>query len=319
MENRDREIISELERFAEERKISFSKIAKNVGIGSSTLSEYKKGTYVGDVEAIREKIVDFLKRHQQKMRRIDFTADTEVKNKIFYAANIIKKYVASNAVEQIVESAKIAYIFGRAGIGKTHALMEWTKQYKGRGVFITAEYGISAVGLIKKIARELKIDYSGSADTVKERIKDAIRFTETIIIIDGEHLKPAIIDIVRSIGDQTGAGIIIAGTEALKSKIYSQRKEYEYLYSRAVVNMSLRDLKIDDIAKIVRNFLKNEVDLYTEAELTKLFSLINMTVKGSARQLSNLLSLASDIANQNMSLKITEDSIKAAITMLVIS
>jgi len=254
------------------------------------------------------------------MRRIDFTADTEVKNKIFYAANIIKKYVASNAVEQIVESAKIAYIFGRAGIGKTHALMEWTKQYKGRGVFITAENGISAVGLIKKIARELKIDYSGSADTVKERIKDAIRFTETIIIIDeGEHLKPAIIDIVRSIGDQTGAGIIIAGTEALKSKIYSQRKEYEYLYSRAVVNMSLRDLKIDDIAKIVRNFLKNEVDLYTEAELTKLFSLINMTVKGSARQLSNLLSLASDIANQNMSLKITEDSIKAAITMLVIS
>ena len=318
MENRDREIRSELERFAEERKISFSKIAKNVGIGSSTLSEYKKGTYVGDVEAIREKIVDFLKRHQQKMRRIDFTADTEVKNKIFYAANIIKKYVASNAVEQIVESAKIAYIFGRAGIGKTHALMEWTKQYKGRGVFITAENGISAVGLIKKIARELKIDYSGSADTVKERIKDAIRFTETIIIIDeGEHLKPAIIDIVRSIGDQTGAGIIIAGTEALK--IYSQRKEYEYLYSRAVVNMSLRDLKIDDIAKIVRNFLKNEVDLYTEAELTKLFSLINMTVKGSARQLSNLLSLASDIANQNMSLKITEDSIKAAITMLVIS
>ena len=83
--------------------------------------------------------------------------------------------------------------------------------------------------------------------------------------------------------------------------------------------MSLRDLKIDDIAKIVRNFLKNEVDLYTETELTKLFSLINMTVKGSARQLSNLLSLASDIANQNMSLKITEDSIKAAITMLVIS
>jgi len=66
-----------------------------------------------------------------------------------------------------------------------------------------------------KKARELKIDYSGSADTVKERIKDAIRFTETIIIIDeGEHLKPAIIDIVRSIGDQTGAGIIIAGTEA---------------------------------------------------------------------------------------------------------
>ena len=254
------------------------------------------------------------------MRRIDFSADTEVRKKVFYAANIIKKYVASNAVEQIIESAKIGLIFGRAGIGKTHALMEWVRQYKGQALLITAENGISAVGLIKKIAKELKLDYSGSADTIKERIKDAIRFTETILIIDeGEHLKASIIDIVRSIADQTGVGILIAGTEGLKSKIYSQRKEYEYLYSRAVVNMTLRDLRLEDVSEIVRKFLKNEIDLYTDVELSKLISLINLNVRGSARQLSNLLSLASDIANQNMSEKIDEQSIKAAVTMLAIN
>lgn len=320
MSNIDKIIIEELERFAEERNMSYTKIAKVMNIGVSTLSEYRKGTYTGDVAGVREKVEDFLQRHQQKMRRIDFSADTEVRKKVFYAANIIKKYVASNAVEQIIESAKIGLIFGRAGIGKTHALMEWVRQYKGQALLITAENGISAVGLIKKIAKELKLDYSGSADTIKERIKDAIRFTETILIIDeGEHLKASIIDIVRSIADQTGVGILIAGTEGLKSKIYSQRKEYEYLYSRAVVNMTLRDLRLEDVSEIVRKFLKNEIDLYTDVELSKLISLINLNVRGSARQLSNLLSLASDIANQNMSEKIDEQSIKAAVTMLAIN
>ena len=219
MSNIDKIIIEELERFAEERNMSYTKIAKVMNIGVSTLSEYRKGTYTGDVAGVREKVEDFLQRHQQKMRRIDFSADTEVRKKVFYAANIIKKYVASNAVEQIIESAKIGLIFGRAGIGKTHALMEWVRQYNGQALLITAENGISAVGLIKKIAKELKLDYSGSADTIKERIKDAIRFTETILIIDeGEHLKASIIDIVRSIADQTGVGILIAGTEGLKSK-----------------------------------------------------------------------------------------------------
>ena len=36
------DIIQELERFSEEKQISFSKIAKGMGIGSSTLSEVRK-------------------------------------------------------------------------------------------------------------------------------------------------------------------------------------------------------------------------------------------------------------------------------------
>ena len=294
-----------------------------MNIGSSTLSEYRKGTYTGDVKALTEKVEAFLERHKKKMRRIDFSVDTEVKKRIFYAAQVIENYVASNVMTQTIDSAKIAYIYGRAGIGKTHALMEWAKQYKGRALFITAETGITVVGLIKKIARELRIDANGNnTESIKQRIKDSVKFTETIIVIDeGEHLKPAIIDIVRSIADQTGVGIIIAGTEALKSKIYSQTKGYEYLYSRAVINMTLRELNIDDVSKIVKKFLKNEIDLYSEKELQEMISYINLTVRGSARQLANLLTLTGHISTNNVSTngKLTLDQIKAAVTMLAIN
>ena len=318
-----KKIIEDLEKFAEENNISYAKIAKAINIGSSTLSEYRKGTYTGDVKALTEKVEAFLERHKKKMRRIDFSVDTEVKKRIFYAAEVIENYVASNVMTQTIDSAKIAYIYGRAGIGKTHALMEWAKQYKGRALFITAETGITVVGLIKKIARELRIDANGNnTESIKQRIKDSVKFTETIIVIDeGEHLKPSIIDIVRSLADQTGVGIIIAGTEALKSKIYSQTKGYEYLYSRAVINMTLRELNIDDVSKIVKKFLKNEIDLYSEKELQEMISYINLTVRGSARQLANLLTLTGHISTNNVSVdgKLTLDQIKAAVTMLAIN
>lgn len=318
-----KKIIEDLEKFAEENNISYAKIAKAINIGSSTLSEFRRGTYTGDVKALTEKVEAFLERHKKKMRRIDFSVDTEVKKRIFYAAEVIENYVASNVMTQTIDSAKIAYIYGRAGIGKTHALMEWAKQYKGRALFITAETGITVVGLIKKIARELRIDANGNnTESIKQRIKDSVKFTETIIVIDeGEHLKPSIIDIVRSLADQTGVGIIIAGTEALKSKIYSQTKGYEYLYSRAVINMTLRELNIDDVSKIVKKFLKNEIDLYSEKELQEMISYINLTVRGSARQLANLLTLTGHISTNNVFAdgKLTLDQIKAAVTMLAIN
>ena len=308
-----------LEIFSEDNNMSFTKIAKAMGVGASTLSEWRKGTYSGDNEAFSEKVSDFLDRHKRKIKRINFSVNTETKKRVFHVLNTIKKYVSSNITEGIIESSKIGYIYGRAGLGKTHALQEWLKTYGGRGVLITAENGISSVGLIKKIAKELKLDTTGSSETLKDRIKDAIKLTETIIIIDeGEHLKANVIDIVRSIADQTGVGVVIAGTEVLKSKILSRKKEYEYLYSRAVVNISLKDLAIDDVTNIVKEFLKNEIELYKETELQTLISYINIVVRGSARNLANVLTSSYEIALQNNSLKIEKKYIDAALSTLAL-
>jgi len=313
------ELRARLEIFSEENNMSYTKIAKAMGVGSSTLSEWRKETYTGDNEAFSKKVEDFLNRHKRKIKRINFSVNTEVKKRVFHVLNTIKKYVSSNITEGIIESAKIGYIYGRAGLGKTHALQEWLKTYGGRGVLITAENGISSVGLIKKLARELKLDTSGSSETLKDRIKDAVKLTETIIIIDeGEHLKANVIDIIRSIADQTGVGVVIAGTEVLKSKILSRKKEYEYLSSRAVVNITLKDLAINDVSNIVKEFLKSEIELYKESELQTLISYINIQTRGSARNLANILTSSYEIALQNNSLKIEKKYIDAALSTLAL-
>ncbi|MGL5460621.1 MAG: AAA family ATPase, partial [Cetobacterium sp.] len=67
----------------------------------------------------------------------------------------------------------------------------------------------------------------------------------------------------------------------------------------------------------------SDVELYDESKLSSLINLISTTVKGSARQLNNLLTLASDIASrpENVALTdglITEAHIKAATKLLFI-
>lgn len=90
------------------------------------------------------------------------------------------------------------------------------------------------------------------------------------------------------------------------------------MYSRAVVNISLKDLAIDDVSNIVKEFLKNEIELYKETELQTLISYINIVVRGSARNLANVLTSSYEIALQNNSLKIEKKYIDAALSTLAL-
>lgn len=319
------ELMLALEQFSQERGMSYSKIAKAMGIGASTLSEIRSGKYNGETETIYTKIRAFLNRHEEKMKRINFIADTDVKKKIYYSIDLIKKYVSSNVREELLESAKIAYIIGRAGIGKTKALQEYAKDYEAKIIFITAENSDTISTIVRKIALRLKLATTGHTATIRENIKNKLLFTETIIIIDeGENLPPKVIDAVRSIADQTGVGLVVAGTEDLKHKLMTQSGAYEYLYSRAVIWMQLQDLSLKDVSLITRTFLGTDEILYEEKKLTAMIEYINKIVRGSARQLNNLLSMSTVIANYPDNLEktkglLTLDYIKAAVTMMAVA
>lgn len=298
--NRRETVIAKLDKFVQEKRISYNKVATMLSIGSSTLSEVRKGTYKGQMDEYLNKIEDLIERHQAKMKRITFSVDTEVKRKVFFAINQISKYVASNAANEILSSAKIGYIIGRAGIGKTHALQEYKKLYGAQTLFITAENGDNATVVMKKIAKELKMGEKKQLYALKEEIKSRLRFTETILIVDeSKHLTAKVIDNIRSIADQTGIGLILAGTEKLRQKVTGYKAEYEYLYSRAAIWMLLSELKMADVDLIFRKFIGEDIDLYKEDDIVKMTTYLHKECKGSARILENLLGMVSSLVNEN--------------------
>lgn len=319
-----RTLIDRLEEFQEKTGMSQAGISKALGIGNSTLSEWMKGKYKGNNEALEEKVADYLERHKQKMKRIDFSVETDVRKRIFNSINMLAKLVTALVHDKAEDSAKIVFIYGRAGIGKTKGLHDWIAQSKMRTYFITAETGNSEAVLIRKLARAIGLSDEGRVEKIKNDIKATLKWTESIIIIDeGEHLKAKAIDMIRSICDQTQVGLVVCGTKKLQHQILSNRGEYEYLSSRALTSMVLPDLGITDVNLIVREFLKDSIHLYKDNELVDIIKLINTTINGSGRILSNLLSLSHEIANNSANYKndgglITELYIKAAAKRLQI-
>lgn len=294
------ELRIKLENFQEKTGMSGTKIAHGMGVGPSTLSEWKNEKYKGDVQTLEAKISDYLKRHEDPAKRIDFCVMTETTKKIFYVINTVAEYVASATRAEITESAKIGFITGRAGLGKSWSLQEYKKNHENKIVLITAEAGDNENVLLRKVAKEIKItDFMyGRMQAVKEKIKERLKNSEKIIVIDeGEHLTARAIDCIRAIGDQTGAGIVIAGTNKLEGQITSGRNEYEYLYSRTVIFMKLNDLNEADTKEISKKYLGEK---YNETDIEKLSRAFHKASKGSARNLSNLLALATKITSMNL-------------------
>ncbi|KXA11850.1 hypothetical protein HMPREF3206_01880, partial [Fusobacterium equinum] len=78
--NRENTIVR-LERFAEQKGLSYRKIAQMIGIGQSTLSEIRKGTYRGNEEEILLKLEDLMERHKKGIKRVDFSVETDTKKR----------------------------------------------------------------------------------------------------------------------------------------------------------------------------------------------------------------------------------------------
>ena len=72
----DKKLIKEIVKYKEDMGISYKKLAGLIGIGESTLAEWKSEKYKGNVATLEDKIKRFMSRKKSMIRRIDFVADT---------------------------------------------------------------------------------------------------------------------------------------------------------------------------------------------------------------------------------------------------
>ncbi len=300
------ELIKKVNNHIENTGISKSKLAKLIDIGGSTLSEWLGQKYNGDITKIESKVAAFLERKKNAViKRIDFVADTLNKIKIYDAINTVQEYVSSANQQGVTESCKIGIVYGRAGLGKTKAVQEYVK-YAQNCKLITAQTGDNEKSILEKMCISIGIDNRGTSTAMKRNILNSLKGKEVILIIDeSEHLRPKTIDIVRSIGDITGVGIILVGTETLRDKLKSTKNEYEYLYSRVVIAAEVKDLSFEDIRLITKIYLEGDEHEYENNEIDELAKTLKALCNGSARILSNLLTMSMKLckmeANQHIS------------------
>lgn len=263
--------IDMLKDYIEKTKFSQSKIATMLGVSPAVVSQYLKGEYKGDVEAVDKKVAQMLERQAEK------------------AKDVKTDFVMTKTANRILEICGLAHamsdiylVIGEAGLGKTMALKQYVSQ-NSNVIMLEIDPTFSVKVLLNELCNKLGIVVSGSKSNhhMMDLIVEKLKGSERLLIIDEAELlayKP--LEILRRIHDKAGIGIILAGMPRLRANLRGQKGEYKQLYSRVGLALDIQSrLPSEDIALLCKNALGT--DEFSEK--------LDKVSQGNARRLSKLL------------------------------
>jgi len=170
-------VAKSLSGFIATRQLTQMYVARSLGISPSTLSQFLRGKYKGDVAAIVNKAVNFINSAtlKEKHRRETEFVDTAVAKKI----NTLITHVDAFSKGE----GKIGMIIGDGGHGKSFCLRTYAEANKN-SVYVELDDAMTPTMLFAEIARALLVDGTGTLSIVTRRIIDILRFRQMIVILD---------------------------------------------------------------------------------------------------------------------------------------
>jgi DNA transposition AAA+ family ATPase len=300
-------VIHHVELYAKEKRISRKDIGRDLGYSPSVISEVLSKRYPGDWKQV---ILDLDTWLDEQRKRDDSPlaptvfVDTEVAREIFTVANMV------------ISTRKIGMIYGpdSSGIGKTMALRAIQKEKPGSLLVTCDKIEANPTGLLRAIATELQITPAQNNRALYARIKDILRGTSRLLIVDQIHnLRKAKDDkpfyILTDLWDAAGSPQLWSGTADLVSYLNKGRRQDESLAQIRRRLAFVRDLlqrtrstgdggkgePLFSIASIRKMFGSNKIRLTPDAERF-IMQLANIPDSGALGTVTNLVQLATLIA-----------------------
>lgn len=244
----DPSLVAALEQLMEQKKLSANKVSKMVSVTPGALSAWRSMSYKGDNAAIDRKVAAFLERDRESSmmpvqdRRFRVTAETSVQQRIW------------GAIRQVHLMGEIGLVTADSGTGKTRVAEEYVERNPG-SILIKCHPNFPARAVLFEIAKQAGIEARGSVHDVLMSIWEKLDGSGKVIIMnEAEHLKAAVLDVVRSINDECGVGILYTGIPRLASLLQSMRGDYTYIWNRVSVKLEVRRSKkvcLDDYTALL--------------------------------------------------------------------
>lgn len=270
--------IALLEQYIEDTGLSQAAVAKQLVKSATTINQYLKGTYKGDVTAIDEAVAELVARYQVKDATSDFV-QTASATRILEVCDMAHRLSCMNM------------IIGDAGLGKTTALKHYAATTKNV-LLIETDTTYSVRMLLSEICRVSGIIAPRGNPSMMSAIIDRLRDSKRLLIIDeAELLNYRALETVRRIHDKTNIGIVFAGMPRLRANFRGGAGgDYKQLYSRIHRPYSM-DTRLSE----------SDIDMMCEAALgTDAFNKpLNDVCHGNARRLKMLISGVKYISELN--------------------
>ena len=236
------DIRAELRDLMESKNYGLSFVSTARGISKSSISMWLNGNYKGDNAKLTDKINNFIQREQERSGNDELP---------IVDISIIK-YI-SEIGRLCHTKGKIGVCVGRAGLGKTVAVKEYTKNALD-AILIESDSGYTAKSLLKEIHRRLALSGKGSVYDLMGEVVNKLNQSGRLLIIDeAENLPYRALEITRRIHDKTGVGVLLVGRNILFENLRGFNNQYDQLYSRVKYHKLLDRLLIQDVVKILES------------------------------------------------------------------
>ena len=202
---------------------------------------------------------------------------------------------------------KIGVCAGRAGLGKTVAVKEYTKNFLD-AILIESDSGYTAKSLLLEIHKRLGLSGKGCAYDLMNEVVNKLNNSGRLLIIDeAENLPYRALEITRRIHDKTGIGVLLVGRNVLFENLRGYNNQYDQLYSRVKYHKLLDGLHIKDVKKIL-------LAAGQDPELAEIYLQYS---DGNTRRLEHLISHSISLAKFNGNDKVDGTVIKETSKMLM--
>ncbi|MCC5912212.1 MAG: AAA family ATPase [Clostridiaceae bacterium] len=236
-------IINRLRNFITNSKKSQTEVARSIGISPASLSQFLSGSYKGDSVGIAQKVEMYLQQEAFKMNlpKMPTFTMTETAQKIWYAA----RYAHANS--------DISLVYGEAGLGKTIALKEYTKQHVGVVYVEARSCDRSTKGICERILKTIGKKVAGTDRVLVDTIIETLRDSGRLLIIDeAQHLSLKAIESIRSFNDDGNIGILFSGNPTIYDRMYGRGEaHFAQLFSRIGIRRAIpKDPVREDVETI---------------------------------------------------------------------
>jgi DNA transposition AAA+ family ATPase len=280
----------ELQGYLETMGKSQADVARAMGLASSAVSQWLKGKYAGNSDAIDRKVARLLglekNRAETGVAEMGRFVQTSVAEKVFMVC------------EYCVRHKSMGVVQGAAGMGKTMALLEYANRAPD-ALYLRCHPGFRrATPLLTALAEKLKLippareritmvgqSWTRLLDSILARLTGA----SCILIIDeAQYLSVETLEILRTVVDVAEIGLVLAGNDEVYRRVEGERAQFAQLHSRiAILRRIVLGATRDDMAKLAAQFLADDgIDMLVERSRRA----------GGIRASMKILALARDFA-----------------------
>ncbi len=204
--------------------------ARQAGVSQSAFNQWLKGRYKGDNGRIERKLLKWLRSRDRAS-----TLRALVPDQPSWVETPTAKKITT-ALSYAQSMGDIAVVYGCAGAGKTSTFHNYQATSPNVWIATMAPSSAALGPCLRRIAETVGMQRPVlSVARCSDAIRAQVMGTGGILIVDeAQHLQVRSLEEIRSIHDETGIGLCIAGNELVYTRVAGQDRDpaFAQIFSR---------------------------------------------------------------------------------------